>query len=115
MNRIIKSIVIVLILLFTIFILAGCGNQESKQETQNTIVGVWKYNGGDYTYTFKEDGTGNYKVSNTIMEFSYTTDGNKLSIMYTGNTVPFETEYSIDGKTLNVKDSNGKDTLYTKQ
>ena len=49
------------------------------------------------------------------MKCTYETDGDKISIMYEGNTVPFETTYSIDGDTLNVKDSFGEDTLYKKQ
>ncbi len=49
------------------------------------------------------------------MEFTYKIDGDKISILYTGNTDPFETTYSIDGDTLNVRDSLGKDTLYKRE
>lgn len=74
------------------------------------IVGKWKYDGSvDYVYTFNEDGSGDYSG----MEFTYQTNGNKISIDYkSGGT--FETEYEINGSTLNVKDSAGKDTLYKK-
>ncbi|MBR2785998.1 MAG: hypothetical protein IKD76_00590 [Clostridia bacterium] len=46
------------------------------------------------------------------MEFTYKTEGNKISILHTGNTSHLETEDSIDGDTLNVIDSLGRDTLY---
>ena len=65
------------------------------------------------TYTCSKQ----YRLQGADTNFpsTYTADGNKLSILYTGNTAPFETEYSINGDTLNVKDSLGNDTLYTKQ
>ena len=37
------------------------------------------------------------------------------AILYDGNTAPFETTFSIDGKKLNIKDSFGNDTIYTKK
>jgi len=70
-----------------------------------TLVGKWEYEGGGYTYEFKEDGTGTYSFGETVMEFTYEDQGDKLSILYTGNTVPTVLEYSISGKNLNVKDS----------
>ena len=49
------------------------------------------------------------------MEFTYTTEGDKISILYKGNTAPFETTFTIEGNKLNMKDSFGKDTIYKKQ
>lgn len=104
----IKIVSLISILLISVLILTGCENKEGS----NSIVGSWKYATGNYTYTFNEDGTGNYDTGGTKMEFTYTVEDGKLSILYTGNTAPFETEYSIDGDTLNVVDSLGNDTLY---
>ena len=96
---------------------------ESNSNTQTTkasdnaitaILGSWKYQGADFTYTFNEDGTGNYNAVGTDMKFKYTIEGNQISILYEGSTAPFETKYSIDGDTLNVIDSLGNDTLYKK-
>ena len=109
MKNTIKIIALILILIIGVFALTGCGNDNKKG---NTIVGSWKYDGADYTYTFNEDGTGNYDAAGTKMEFTYTTTENKISILYNGNTSPFETEYSIEGDTLNIIDSFGSDTLY---
>ena len=90
--------------------------KASEETTSGKIVGSWKNSdyGSDYIYTFKADGTGKYDAAGTVMEFTYTTKGNTLSILYTGNTAPFETKFSVKGNTLNVIDSIGNDTLYKK-
>ena len=106
MKNIIKSLLLIIAIVAFVLLLTGCGKKADG------IVGSWKYDGADYTYIFNEDGTGSYEAFGNKMEFTYTTEGNKLSILYSGNTSPFETEYSIDGETLNVKDSFGSDTLY---
>ena len=82
------------------------------------IVGKWKYYeegssySADFIYTFNKDGTGEYSMFGASKPFTYTTDGNKLTITY--DSAPFETEYEINGDILNVKDSAGSDTLYKK-
>ena len=69
----------------------------------------------EYTYTFNEDGTGKYELRTTSMEFTYEIkDGNKLAITYTGSTAAFESTFEINGDTLNIKDSLGRDTIYKK-
>ncbi len=110
MKKTLISILVAVMLVASVFVLTGCGEEGSKSSSSNPLVGSWKYNGMDYTYTFNEDGTGSY----SNMEFTYSTEGNQISILYTGNTEPFVTEYSIEGDTLNVKDSLGHDTLYKK-
>ncbi len=91
----------------SVFVLASCG---SKKEA--TIIGEWKLD--PFVYTFNEDGTGQYDAAGTIMKFTYTTEGEKISFLYEGNTDPWETTYSIDGDKLNVKDIAGNDTIYTR-
>ena len=49
------------------------------------------------------------------MKCTYKIDGDKISILYDGSTVPFETTFSIENDTLNVIDSLGNDTLYTRK
>ena len=99
---------------------AACGKKadapaaDTKSDAPS-IVGTWKYEGGNYIYTFNADGTGTYDLGSSKMEFTYTTTDKVLSITYTGNTSPMELEYILDGNTLNVKDSFGNDTIYKKQ
>ena len=101
-----KRVLYVVAILFVSIFLVGCGKKEEKI----TLVGSWDYS-GLYTYVFNADGTGSYAGSN----FTYTTDGDKLSITYEGNTVPFETTYKIDGNKLIIKDSFDNDVTYTRK
>ena len=92
-KRIFGSIVVAIVCL----VLVGCSKGEKKN------------------YTFNSDGTGKYDAAGTIMKFTYTLKGDKISIQYEGeNMESFDTKYSIDGNTLNVVDSLGHDTLYKK-
>ena len=108
MKKNFKALLLIFLFVATIA-LVGCG---AKKEG---LVGTWVYEGGSYTYVFNEDGTGSYEAFGGKLEFTYTTEGEKLSILYTGNTAPFETTYTIDGNTLNVRDSAGKDTIYKRK
>lgn len=82
--------------------------------TKDPLVGSWA--NGSYVYTFNEDKTCSYAYSGAgAMECTYETDGDKISILYTGNTAAFETTYKIEGNTLTVVDSFGNDTVYTRK
>ena len=108
-----KKLLAGLLVFVMCFALVGCGKANSNKE----IVGQWKNDeyGYDFTYTFNEDGTGEYDAAGTIMKFKYTIDGNKITFKYTDEDIDnLDTTFSIDGDTLNVKDSNGEDTLYKK-
>lgn len=104
-----KNYVFIVLFLVSIIFISGC-NKETKK---NTIVGKWA--NGSYVYTFNEDKTCSYDAAGTLMKCTYTTDGDKLSILYKESDVPFETTYSIDGSTLHVKDSFGNDVKYEKK
>ena len=96
-----------ILLVVGVLSLTGCG------EKKNTIVGKWAH--GSFVYTFNEDKTCSYDAAGTLMKCTYEVEGEKLSILYDGNTSPFETTYSIDGNKLNVKDSFGSDTIYERK
>ncbi len=110
---------LICILSLCVFVLAGCGKKEESEKIENTkiqgIVGSWEYTFGEYVYTFNEDKTGNYVYKETKMDFTYEDDGSKLSILYTGNTMPLELEYRIEGNKLIIKASFGTDVEYIKQ
>ena len=103
-----KKLIIAFVLLISIISFTGCGSKSSK-----TIVGKWAL--GSYVYTFNEDNTCSYDIAGTIMKCTYKADGKKLSITYDGNTATFDTNYSINGNKLNIKDSFGNDTIYTRK
>ena len=104
-----KKVFLLTAVLLTTIILVGCGKKglEGKWASQ-------EYS-GKYIYTFKADGTGNYDAAGTVREFTYKVEDNKLSILYSGDTAPFETTYTINGDTLTVKDSFGSDTIYKRK
>ena len=111
MKKVIKIIVLILLLCVIVFALTGCANKDEKESKKvDPIVGSWAYGSGSFTYVFNEDGTGTYAGRS----FTYKIEGDHISILYDGDSVPFETEYHIDGDTLNVIDSLGNDTLYKK-
>lgn len=127
MKKTLAIMLAIALLLTALYCLTGCGKKEAApaQETAQeaapeekapTIVGVWKNDtylpGSTFVYTFREDGSGQYDAAGTIMPFKYTVDGSKLSILYDGDTVSFDTEFVLSGDELNVKDSNGNDTIY---
>lgn len=91
-------------------LLVGCSKGDP-------IVGKWETKLGTYSYvyTFNADKTCTYNAAGNDMKCTYEIDGDKISILYDGNTVPFETTFSIEGNKLNVKDSAGNDTIYTKK
>ncbi len=91
------------------------GSADSKKE--NTIVGEWvseEYD-GLFVYTFKEDGTGNYDAAGTQMPFTYKLEGDKLTMTYEGDTVAFDTTYSIKDNKLTIKDSLEEDVVYNRK
>lgn len=104
-----KRVLLTLVLAITVVSMAGCGKKG--------LVGKWSldYAGSTYTYTFNDDGTGTYDAAGTLMKFKYTTNGNKISITYDGNTSSFDTTFEIKGNELNVKDSFGEDTIYKRK
>ena len=118
MKKFVKALAVVCVVLMLASLVA-CASTEtstgSGDANADPIVGSWEYESGGYTYTFNADGTGNYDAAGTVMNFTYTTEGDTLSILYDGNTAPFETQYSIDGDKLNVIDSLGNDTIYIKK
>ena len=94
-----------LVFLFAVLSLAivGCGKKDP-------IVGTWAYS-SSFEFVFKEDKTCSY-AGRTC---TYTVDGDKLSILYDGDTVPFETTFKIEGDKLTIKDSLNNDVVYTKK
>ncbi len=77
------------------------------------IVGSWTWEGGVFVYIFKKDGSGVYTTGSEAMEFTYTTSGNKVKLKYKeGGVVTMP--YTVQGKTLILKDVNNDDVIYHK-
>ena len=78
------------------------------------LEGSWAH-GSSYVYEFRTDGTGVYHVGTTDMDFTYTLTGEEISFLFTGNTAPMVLQYRIEGSTLILVDSFGRDVDYIKQ
>ena len=109
-----KILGIALILTLACALLAACGNKKGDEDP---LVGKWtnELMGLEFTYTFNADGTGDYYAAGTDMPFTYTAKDGQLSILFSDVDVPYETPYTIEGKTLTVKDSLGMDVTYKKK
>ena len=114
-RRVVSVLCIVMIAIVTLA-LTGCGKKDGKSD-KATLVGSWEYNRGSstYAYNFKDDKTGSYSVYGTEMPFTYEDDGQKVTILYEGNTVSSTFEYKIEGNKLIIKDSFGNDVEYIKK
>ncbi len=89
-----------------IILFTGCGSRT-------TIVGKWEADGyKGFIYTFNEDKTCSYDVAGSKRDCTYEMKDNKLSILFNGDTAPFETEYRIENNQLIIKDSLGNDVKY---
>ena len=91
---------------------------EAKASADTGLVGSWDYAElSGMVYTFNADGSGSYDMFGEVMNFTYEADGSTLKITFTDEDVdvPTELAYTIDGDTLNVKDSLGNDTIYKRK
>lgn len=91
---------------------------EAKASADNGLVGSWDFAElSGMVYTFNADGTGSYDMFGEVMNFTYEADGSTLKLTFTDEDVdvPTELAYTIDGDTLNVKDSLGNDTIYKRK
>lgn len=98
-----KSFLISLVAIVLCLTLVGCSKK-------NGIVGTWSYS-SSFEFVFKEDKTCSYAGRNC----TYTIDGDKLSILYDGDTASFDTTFKIEDNKLTIKDSLGNDVVYTRK
>ncbi len=104
---------IICVLVFSCALLAACGSKDES----GSLVGTWiseDFDGG-YVFTFHEDGSGNYNALGTDMPFTYTAKDGTLSVLYDGETMAYETEFTVLGDTFTLKDSTGQDVVYKKK
>ena len=102
-----KSFLVSLLVVLCITV-AGCGSKKDP------IVGKWAYGTGDsFVFTFNEDKTCHYSANNR--KCTYTINGDKLSILYDGDTATFDTTFKIEDNKLTIVDSFGSEVVYNKR
>lgn len=83
------------------------------------IVGTFRYVDAEVpeltsSYTFNQDGTGQYELLGEKLDLTYTTNGNILSIMFAGQNIPMDVEYTVDANALIIKDVTGGNVVYNR-
>lgn len=86
---------------------------EADGARSNEIVGSFRYIDADIpelvcTYTFNADGTGTYDVSGEVSKLTYAIYGNELSILFEGEDLPMNVEFTVDAEALSIFDATGK-------
>ena len=93
---------------------AGDGQENVNDELQK-ITGSWSDGSGSFSYSFRQDGTGEYDVSGKKMKFTYKLNDNRLRILYKGNKTETVLGYGFRGDLLIIKDSFGNETVYERK
>lgn len=124
--NIMKKIVLILVCIFSSFVILSCNNDDESQQVQpddHPIVGKWElmsitggwdtryFNEGDYVYQFFNDGTMKINIGENVelqddysiygLNFTYTLNDTILSLI--GENYPehsVSTVYSIEGNIL---------------
>ena len=83
---------------------------------KNALIGKWSVTeeGVEMIMEFKEEGKGNLSAAGGLLsyDFEYSTDGNKLSLTFEGETSV--SEYSVDGDKLTVS-IDGESLTFTRK
>lgn len=99
----------------------GSGNNAAPAaapESKGTgIVGTFRYVDAETpeltsSYTFNQDGTGQYELLGEKLDLTYKTNGNILSITFAGQSIPMDVEYTVNAEALTMKDVTGNDVVY---
>ena len=93
------------------------GNQAAPESKGTGIVGTFRYVDAETpeltsSYTFNQDGTGQYELLGEKLDLTYKTNGNILSIMFAGQNIPMDVEYTVNAEALTMKDVTGNDVVY---
>ena len=85
--------------------------EDAAETDLSPLFGQWRHESG-YTYLFEEDGSGSYSRNGEYMYFTYQREGDTLSILYEGSTLPMKLGFSVEGDMLTIIDSFGKEVPY---
>lgn len=83
-------------------------SNTEKNNNGRSIVGLWAgTTDNEFYYLFNEDKTGSYTMGVDIKEFTYTDNGDSVTIIFNGNTKEHVFKYSIDGDVLSIENDYG--------
>ena len=113
-KKLICILALTLCVITALLCLASCGSSDGKK---SALVGTWAANEAEgMSYVFNEDGTGKWDAGDYAMNFTYTEKDGVIELTYDGATTAQKWEYTIDGSTLTMKETDSGTTLtYTKK
>ena len=93
---------------------------ESKASTNGeaSITGTWASEGygGGFVYTFNEDGTGQYDMMGTVLDLTYSVDGDKITIQYLAEGYsPMTLNYTLTSDKFTLFDSSGTENAFVRK
>lgn len=109
MKKTCRIIAFALILVTAVLCLVSCGN---------SLAGTWEGEAKIGEYSFEGDGKGKITVGGVSTDFTYKTDGEKLTLTKTVMSVSINTEYTykVEGEKLTLTESKTGVTLeFTKK
>ena len=84
---------------------------------KKSIIGKWKAEDekNTYYYIFNADKTCSYEMTVARLDCTYEINESKITILYNGNEKTNTYEYRFEKNKLIIKDSTGKDNIFTKE
>ena len=122
-----KTFKYLLIMLLTVSLSVACNDDDEKDGGNNSLIGSWELSETIEGIEFNITATFNKNLSGTIVSvftfegetetetenFTWSTDGNKLTLVISGETEV--STYSISGDKLTITDSEGFSTVLTRK
>jgi len=122
-----KTFKYLLIMLLTVSLSVACSDDDEKDGGNNSLIGSWELSETIEGIEFNITATFNKNLSGTIVSvftfegetetetenFTWSTDGNKLTLVISGETEV--STYSISGDKLTITDSEGFSTVLTRK
>lgn len=110
-------IALTLCVLMTALCLTACGG-KGNSDGKSALLGTWSANEAEGAfYVFNEDGKGVWNAGGGAeMNFTYVEDNGAVEIIYEGTESGMTWEYSVEGDTLTMKETDSGTVLtYTKK
>mgnify|MGYP000324299151 CR=1 FL=1 len=122
-----KTFKYLLIMVLTVSLSVACSDDDEKDGGNSSLIGSWEVSESIEGIEFNITATFNKNLSGTIVSvftfegetetetenFTWSTDGNKLTLVISGDTEV--STYSISGDKLTITDSEGFTTVLTRK
>jgi hypothetical protein len=114
-------------MVLTVSLSVACSNDDEKDGVDSSLIGSWEVSELVEGFEINITATFNKNLSGTIVSvvsfegetetetenFTWSTDGNKLTLVNSGDTEVLT--YSISGDKLTITDSDGFSTVLTRK